>query len=346
MEKSKRYIWLDIIKMIACFCVIVNHTEGYLLEYTNYAKMPTLFYCMQFCLCKMGIPLFIMTTGYLLLTNSQNNEFNFKDVFRRIFRIIIPLIGIQLLLFIKDNGLTNFSLIAFLKSFLHEPYMIPYWYLYMLIGLYLITPFIKKMVNNFNINDYKIFIVIFLVIPSLLPILNNYMHIDFSNYFFQAFFPMIMAFFIAGVYLSKVTISKKKLWFSIFLLFISSIFYFLTLYYPYLTNGNISYQYDTYTSIFCIVQSFALFYIIRHLLENFHFNKRTSKIIEEISKTTFGIYLIHALINHRIYNFQPIQNIFSLNACLGIIILEIVIFIIGSITTFFLRKIPVVKKFL
>lgn len=346
MKKSKRYIWLDIIKIIACLCVITNHIGSYILEYTNYSKIAVIFYCFQFCLCKIGVPLFLMTTGYLLLTNSNNDEFKFKDIFKRIFRIIVPLIGIQLLIFIKNTGISNFSLLAFIKGFLHEPFIISYWYLYMLIGLYLITPFIKKMINSFNIQDYKIFIIIFLIIPSLLTILCNCLNTEINPYFFKAFFPTIIAYFIAGVYLSKLKISKKKLLFLVSLFVIATISYFLTLYYPYLTAGKISYKYDTYNCIFCIVQSFSLFLIIRYLFEDFEFNKKVSNIIEEICKTTFGIYLIHGLIDSKIYSFNIMQSIFSINSCLGIIVLEIIVFIISGVIIFILRKIPIVKKFL
>ena len=122
--------------------------------------------------------------------------------------------------------------------------------------------------------------------------------------------------------------------------------YFLTFYYPYLITGKISYKYGKYNSIFCIIQSFSLFYIIRHLFENFKFNKKISIIIEEIGKTTFGIYLIHILINYRIYSLNIMQDIFSINACLGVFILEIGVFVVCGIITFIFRKIPVIKNFL
>ena len=71
-KSLKRNYWIDILKIIACFCVIVNHTGLVLLEYTNYKNIPVLVYSIMFSICKIGAPIFIMVTGYLLLRKKTN----------------------------------------------------------------------------------------------------------------------------------------------------------------------------------------------------------------------------------------------------------------------------------
>lgn len=51
--KIKRTLWLDILKIIACFLVIVNHAGGYVLG-NNPSKITILFYCVNFAICKIA----------------------------------------------------------------------------------------------------------------------------------------------------------------------------------------------------------------------------------------------------------------------------------------------------
>ncbi len=342
MSESKRYYWLDIIKIIACLSVIINHTCGYLLEYTNNAHYATIFYSIQFALCKIGVPLFLMVSGYLLLNRNEN--ISFKEVFKRIYRIIVPLIFISLLLYIKEIGIKNFNFLDFIINFLKKPYIIPFWYLYMLIGLYVAMPFLKKMINNFKIKDYRIFIILFLLLPSLLIMVSDYLNIPISTHFTKAIFPIHMTFFISGMYLSKVNLNKKYLIISLFIFISSAVLFFLSLYLPFINNNSISYKLNS-LNIILVLESLSIFYIIRYLFENATFNKWISKIICEVSKVTFGIYLIHYLIAYQFYNFVLIQNIFALNPILGILSLELGLFLGCGLLIFIFRKIPIIKKF-
>ena len=62
---KKEIIYIDILRIIACFCVIINHTQGFLLEKGGFGN--TLFYCLTFSFCKVGVVLFLMISGMLIL---------------------------------------------------------------------------------------------------------------------------------------------------------------------------------------------------------------------------------------------------------------------------------------
>lgn len=338
----KRNYWIDILKIIACFCVIINHTGLVLLEYTNYKSIPVLVYSFMFAICKIGVPIFIMVTGYLLL----NKKTNYKQTIRRIMRILIPLLFLSLFSYIKTNGISNFNILIFCKDFIKSPVITAFWYLYMLIGLYIVIPFVQKMVQKFNENDYKMFILLFLLIPSLIPLLSIYLNLGISSYFTMSFFPVVVAYLVVGVYLSKVKLNKTNLIIAILSFIISIIMFTLSLYIPFLNTSKISYILDSSFYITAALPAMATFYIIRYIFENRKLNKILIKIITEISLVTFGIYLFHPFILDRIYNLSLIQTIFQLSPYLGILALEIARFTICGIATFILRKIPFVKKFL
>ncbi len=342
MSEQKRYYWLDIIKIIACLSVVINHTSGYLLDYTNNAVYATIFYSIQFALCKIGVPLFLMVSGYLLLHRSE--DISFKEVAKRIFRIIIPLIFISLIFYIKEVGIKNFNFLNFTLDFLKAPYIIPFWYLYMLIGLYATMPFLKKMVNNFTIKDYRIFIIFFLLLPSLLILISDYFNVSFSKNFSKCIFPIHMALFISGMYISKINLSKKTFIIALITFITCAVVFFLSLYLPFVFNNAISYKLDS-SNIVVILESLSVFYIVRYLFENATFKKWVSTIITEISKVTFGIYLIHYLVAYKLYKFIIIQHIFAFNPILGTLATEFGLFIGCGLIVFILKKIPIIKKF-
>ncbi len=143
--------------------------------------------------------------------------------------------------------------------------------------------------------------------------------------------------------MSKIEINNKNKTIALITLIGTTMFHFCAVYIPYRVNGEIGFKLDNYTNIFMILSALSCYYLIRHYYEK---KKTEGLILDQIAKLTFGIYLFHILINYRIYDFRSIQYIFSLNSYIGIIVLEIVVFLICGIFTAILRKIPIIRKFL
>ena len=136
---------LDALRILACLLVVANHTLGYALN--TGAPGAELFYCLLFSLCKTGVTLFVMVSGILLL----DREDGFRKTGRRILRVLVPLLAVSALLAWKDEGLAGLAPLRFLASFLRDPRRAPYWYLYALIGFYLLLPFLQKMTRGFRL---------------------------------------------------------------------------------------------------------------------------------------------------------------------------------------------------
>lgn len=338
---TKNIVYINILRLIACFLVIVNHTHGFMLNYAN-SFLETAFYCLGFSFCKIGVLLFLMITGILLL----DKEYGYKKVLKCIIRVLIPLIVVSFALYLKDVGVKNINIFNFLRDFINTPYVLPFWYLYLLMGLYLVIPFIQKMLKNFKNIDYLYFIIVFLLVPSLLSLFSIYFNFKYSFYFTLAFFPMAIGVLIAGNYISKLKLKKTYAYVSALVFILSYIGMFLSMYLPFLQNKTISYTLDTWTSFPVLLMALSFIYIIRYLFENKKWSNKTVRVITNIASTTFGIYLIHLIFNHRLYESIIFEKILSFNSCLGIIILEISVFAICSIIIFILKKLPIIRKFL
>lgn len=337
---KKEIVYLDLLKIFACFMVIINHTNGFILENNTFAN--TTFYCIMFSVCKVAVGLFLMVTGALTL----NKNYSYKKVLKCIFRVGVPVFALSCLLYIKDVGIYNINAFKFLKLILSSPYIIPYWYIYALIGAYLVLPFIQKMVKNFTNTDYIIFVLIFLITPAVISFLNVFLRFDINYNFQLAFFPSIISIMVCGYYISKIKLSKKYLISSIIVFVVSYIIMFLSIYLPYLNKGKISYVLDSWNSLPVVLMAISLFYVARHLFENKNFSNRITNIITMIASTTFGIYLIHTILNYKLYKLTIINNVFNFNGIVAIIILDFLVFIVCMIIIYLLKKIPFIKNFL
>lgn len=267
-KEKKRYYWVDLLKILACFLVVINHTGGYLLEFAGTSNFGTsLFYMIEFVICKIGVPLFIMISGFLLL--ERNN--NFCDIGKKIFRVFVPLFLLSALVYFKANGFGISEVGDFIVQFLSDPLMVPFWYLYMLIGLYLVTPFLQKMVSKFEVKDYLYFIIICLIIPSILPVISAYLPVSFSSNFTLALLPICVGYYVAGLYLSKVPLNKKYRNIAITSMIVFFGTFLCSMLVPYIIDGEIAYTLDTWNYITAVIPALSIFYLFRYYAKYFHF---------------------------------------------------------------------------
>ena len=339
MKKEKRLYSLDFLKIFACLCVIMNHVIEFIKDYANHSFSGALFYSVNFSIYKCAVPIFIMTTGVLLL----RKKISYREMVKKIIRIFIPLLILSFIIYIKENQ-TTFSFYTFLELFFKDPIKVPYWYLYMLIVLYLMVPFIQKMIQEFKDNDYKYFIFMVLLLPGLLNIISVYSPISFSQSFFMAWIPIYLGYFVGGYYLYQISLKKKDFYFSILIFLISTILLGLSMFLPFIYKGELAFVLDNTSNLFVMLASLSIFYIARYLIEPKTMNQMLARIISFFSSTTFGIYLIHFLVYYMVYFRTPF--IYDKSPELGVITTTLLTFIICSGITALGKKIPLIKNFL
>ena len=61
---NRKILYLELLRLFACFFVIVNHTHGLMLANNNIIN--TIIYCVDFSLCKIAVPIFFMIISLLL----------------------------------------------------------------------------------------------------------------------------------------------------------------------------------------------------------------------------------------------------------------------------------------
>ena len=345
MYMEKRMIYLDILKIIAIIAVVINHSYLFLSSNDLFSYS---FKTFLFLAVKFAVPLFLMVSGALLL----NKKDTFKDIFgKRIFRVLIPLIVITLIwsLYYKSNLM---RIPIYLIGFNEDK--IPYWawYIYVIIAIYLILPFLQKMVKNFEDKDYKMFGLLFLIIPSFISfgciILQKFFSkiLFVTSYITGVIFSKYIALVVIGYYLSKKEITKKIKNVAIFSLIISLLIALVLEILNYIIYDNTSFLLDDCLLPTSIIPAIYIFIIVKYYFDNGVKKEKVKNVIIYMSSLVFGIYLCHAFFINIFYNFEFVKAIFKFNNFIGFIVLDWFVFFISGFIIALLRKIPIINKFL
>ena len=164
MIMKKRNINIDLIKCIAVFSVISVHfflNNGFYNKIVDSSGMYIgVFFRTLFMIC---VPLFLLSTGYLMKDKSLNKKYYFG-----ISRVLIIYL-IDAIIYLGYKSIyynDSFSIKHIVSSILK--FDIGYsWYIEMYIGLFLLIPFLNLIYNNLNSKKQKqILIITMLLLTS------------------------------------------------------------------------------------------------------------------------------------------------------------------------------------
>lgn len=343
---KSRVIYFDLIKILAIIMVVINHSYWYV---SNVGEIGAFFNQFLLMFSKAAVPLFFMVSGALIL----KKKVSYKEIFcKRIFRMVIALILICIL-WTLYNKQSLISLIPYLFNGSSEDF-IPYWswYLYAMISLYLMTPFLQKMLKNFNNKDYFVFIGLFLFLPSFLKFVSAILpvlfgkSIVFSPEVLDIMFPIQIGYFVTGYYLSNLEIKSKYKNISIACLIISLAFSTIfSLYTGNKVEGG-STILDSYLLLNTVVNAISIFIILKYYFINGLKDEKITKCVINFSNTIFGIYLFHVFAIIFLRKCSWILDIFDINGFLGLLVMDFIVIVGIAIIIYFLRKIPFLRKIL
>lgn len=308
-----RNINIDLIKVLASFSVIGVHfflNTGF---YEEVISGPIGFMAVTlrtfFMMC---VPLFIISTGYLMINKEPTKEYFFK-----IWRVLVPYFVCSCLcmlwrICVFDQSYSPYTFFRAIFDFTACSYS---WYVEMYIGLYLLIPFINVVCSGISKQQYRWFLAVLLIICSV-PSLFNFNDKLFPNWWAGALYPVL--YYVGGGYLRKYGIPVhpgKALMFYIFaLLVFSAGNYALCM----LLDGG-AFGWPVYTgwgSIENVTLSTLLFIAIMGLKTG-GLNAHVRTIFVGLSKLTLYAYLLSWIADKTIYpimldHFRSFNDLFPI----------------------------------
>lgn len=361
IETKDKLIYIEIIRIIAAFLVIFNHTgsKGYFL-FASYpfGTLPYFSYMIFTVICKIAVPLYLMVTGALLLKKDIPLKKIYKD---KVLRILLVLLLFSSFYYIRLYVI-KYSDILNLPDFLLRVYkgdiIVPFWYLYAYISFLIAFPFLRAMVKSMPEYGYKYLIILSIIFVSIIPPLEYFLssgEVSLNQYGKIGWlFTNIVIYPLVGYYLeNKIEfekINKKHLiiltLFTILGIFISC---YMTYFKHNITGTCTEETSQDFLTVFVLPISISLYIKIKYLCKKVQFSNILKKIILSVGSCSFGIYLTHfAIIESNFIN-SLWKNLTKVNKCnymMSILLLCILTMFLSYIITFILKKIPGIKKIL
>lgn len=333
--------WLDNLRVIATVSVVLLHVAAPLLyRYTNISGFNWLTANFYDSLVRFCVPIFVMITGALLL----NRDYQLADYFKkRLTRIIYPFLfwiaiyTVHALFILKDGfKLPFFDILTITSSKFGYKTTYHFWYIYMIIGIYLVIPFLSRWIRNAKEKQIIYFLSLWLLVVTLThPMFDEYLP-TFNLKYFGGF----IGYLVLGYYLSVKDLEKvKNIRVIALLTFILGISltafgtYFLSVY-----RGHIITDLYTYFSPNVMIAAIGLFILIKHIYIT---NNKLTSINKRINKYSFGIYFVHVMVLFWLNRFGLNGATFS--PVVGIPLTTVVCLVISSLLIFLLKKLGLAK---
>lgn len=322
--------WLNNVRAVATIAVILVHILGvYINKFgeipiTKWTVLTFVGSVLRFC-----VPVFLMITGALLLGKDYSLSSFLK---KRFSRILFPFLFWSILyVFIHEGFLFPKSLHE-LKTIFFKPAAFHLWYIYMLIGIYLIIPLINEAVkgpaSKFIIPYY---LLIWMITTFLnLPILSK-LPISIEIRYFTGY----LGYAILGYYLTlNLDKIKKYKKFALPIFLIGIIITFAgTLFYTYRYQKFAPYFFSYLTPNVALMSIGLLVGMMSFSISN----EIVKPGINFISKYSYGIYLSHiaalSLLNElfpKLFNSNPVNILLVFLLCI----------IFSTMITFIFHRIP------
>ncbi|WP_207423856.1 acyltransferase [Desertivirga brevis] len=277
MERNQS---VDTLRTIATLLVLLLHASAnYVIQRKAAGVYDSVFWTGNIIdsFCRLAVPIFVMISGRFLLGRSESFAISYK---KRAVRVLIPLIVwcliylIYRLVFLGNSNLSLPTLFKLIQPFYHL------WYLFMILGLYVITPVLNLCIEQISRRSLYYVAFAFLLIGMFLTAYDLKLG---NKPFFILWFINYLGYFLLGYLL--VGARKVSLFILIIGYLVSSLLIAVLSYYT-ASRLNHLYFYE-YLSPLVVIGALSFYKIFCQLTIS-------KNILSNIAHLTFGVYLTHA----------------------------------------------------
>lgn len=345
-----RLAYADLLRCAAMLAVIVVHVSGGSLEAAAVGSPAFQVLNLYDGLAHWCVPVFVMLSGMFLLDPGHSLPLS-KLFFGHILRIAVALTvwgtAYALVGQVTANGLSWESVQAALYQVLLGRTSFHLWFLYMIIGLYLVTPILRAFVRGASRGDFHwFFLLVFLfacIIPTILRLRPSQTLSLYVNNLNLKLVLGYVGYYVLGYYLKAYSLSRPA----------EYLIYVLGILGAAVTVGGTAwlsqqrgmlvqtlYNYDSPN---IALMSAAVFVFFRYVLGVSEERSRRQRV-SGVAKISFGIYLVHVFFLILLRHFGI--TALSFVPALSVPVLSAAVFL-GSFTVACpLSKLPLAGKYL
>lgn len=345
-ENSERIESFDVLRVLATLAVVVLHLSAQHWADVDVTSRAWFAFNLYDSAVRWAVPVFVMISGALFLSrNIPLSAILRKNVLRIAIAFVFWSAAYALIDFVAYGDTPVGALMQFFQGHYHM------WFLFMIVGLYLIIPLLQKFVPDTALVRY--FLLLGLVFTFLLPqlaalsslvsretgsVLNTiitYSHLQLPLGF--------TVYFVGGYYLSNRAFTGHKE----LVIYSAGIAGFL---FTVFASAGVSAAQGTATTLFyghdtfnVLCMSAAIFVFARQHFNFPHMGDRARSVLRRLSKYSFGVYLVHPMVIELLQHFGI--DTFSCNAFFSVPLLAVIVFAVSLAISAALNRLPFFKRF-
>ncbi len=305
---TQRIVFLDYLRAVACLLVIMVHASE---ACYGTGDIPILSFDHKLWISiwdgisRISVPLFVITSAYLLVPMKEGQSWG--EFYKKRFTRILPPMFVFMVIYAvlqewqRGNGIADMA-VAVLKTPLNFPdNAFHLWFMYPLIGLYLLIPILSPWLRNATARQERMFLFLW-ALTTCMPFINKfygdvfgqcwwnqyYMLYDFSGY---------PGYLVLGHYIRyHIDWSKaKRIAVGLPCLLVGSVFTILS-FYVQAEPGTVQQIADLelawcFCIINCVIATFGAFLLFTAIEKP----SRLYPAVKSLSVNSYGMYLMHLL---------------------------------------------------
>ncbi len=353
-KSANRKTYIDFLKILAILTVLFHHTgtDGFVLFTVRRESVFFWPYLFNGIFIKVGVPLFFMASGALLLGKTESLKTVLVRRFLKYFLVMVAASVLQYLYACLVAQPQPLSFVMFFTRLYVTTLANAYWYLYAYLGYLLMLPFLRKIAQGMTAKE-ALYMVVLYAVMSILPVFEFMiwegkftLERDFSiftaaNY---VFYPLL------GYFADRILDEKhynRKTMAALSAASVAAIAVCCVLTVDRCTRYNLWQEVycQAYFNTLIFIPSFTIFFGAKLFFMKHRPKERTSRLITALGGTTFGIYLFENVLREQtrpVFDFLK-PAIRTLPACW---VWVLAAFAAGSLATFLIKLIPGMKKVL
>lgn len=347
LSTQKRNIKLDCLRILAALAVVLLHISSDYIDTFSVGSFDFNFAVILNSLTRFAVPVFVMISGELFLDSSR--ELSVKKLWtHNILRLAIVFV-IWSYAYYVFQSLYFWKFDFYRQGIVRTVTGIVYatkhlWFIYMLIGLYVLTPILRSWLKNAEEKNIRYFLDMFFVFQILRTtftiLVNKTLTDEISKMLTITEISGYIGYYVLGYYLSKYRLSKKMTN-ALYVLFPIGI----------VLNPVIAILFSKKEGIYTpgIYDSFGIFTFaacafLFVIFDKITKEKESNTFLSNLSKDTFGVYLVHIMIWEVIRTEIGMTAIPSSAA--AILLYSALTAIISFAIAALLRRIPFIGRYL
>lgn len=335
---TERHDYMDWMRVFAIFSVVGIHEAAQLVSSMDIGHQIWWFANLVDSALRNSVPLFFMMSGALLLTRKQEEPLIpfFK---KRVSKVAIPLLAWSIIFIVyrKFMWFEEHTWKQLIKMVLTDSVFFHLWFLYVILGLYLMTPFLRQIVKASSKQMLQYFIATWFVMSSLFPFVPKFF--DFSIKLSAGLFTTYIGYFILGAYLILFPLKRK--WLPLLGL-LAAIGYSVTAYGTYILTMQNAGRLDGFYYLYIAPNTVVIAVFLFVLFQQFPNVFKPNKLIQKISAASMGIYLLHPIL--QLYGRRIGFDEYWLHPVIGLPFVWVSVFFTSFMIVWIIQKIPFLNK--